>query len=50
VGISERLTEEYLDLYREYDIPEYQQRLDEIVQMVSGGIQPAGPKAKKGAL
>ena len=46
VGISERLTEEYLALYQRYDIPEYQDRLAEIVQMVSGGAQkPArGPK------
>lgn len=50
VGISERLTEEYLDLYQKYNVPEYQQRLDEIVQMVSGGAQPASPEAKKGAL
>ena len=33
VGISERLTQEYLGLYQRYDVPEYQVRLAEIVQM-----------------
>jgi DNA-binding CsgD family transcriptional regulator len=39
VGISERLTQEYLDLYQRYNIPEYQARLMEIVQMLSRGQQ-----------
>jgi DNA-binding Lrp family transcriptional regulator len=39
VGISERLTQDYLDLYQRYNIPEYQGRLTEIVQMLSGGQQ-----------
>jgi hypothetical protein len=42
VSISERLTEEYLALYQRYNIPEYQDRLAEIVQRASG-------EAKKGA-
>lgn len=49
VGISERLTQEYLDLYRRYDIPEYQERLEEMVQMVSGSAWKSTPGSKKGA-
>lgn len=41
VGISERLTQEYLDLYQRYDLPAYQARLVEIVQMLSGDQQDA---------
>lgn len=48
VGISERLTKEYLDLYQRYDIPEYQARLAEIVRMVSGGIQKSAETPKRG--
>jgi biotin operon repressor len=46
VGISEKLAEEYLDLYQRYDTPDHQDRLIEIVQMVSGSLaKPAeGPK------
>lgn len=49
VGISERLTQEYLDLYRRYDLPEYQDRLAEIVQMVSGSAQNTPGEPKRGA-
>jgi len=48
VGISEWLTQEYLDLYRRYDLPEYQPRLAEIAQMLSGGPQDT-PALKGGA-
>jgi biotin operon repressor len=49
VGISERLTEEYLGLYQRYDILEYQARLVGIVQMVSGGLSKSAKGLKKGA-
>jgi len=49
VGISERLTEEYLDLYQRYNIPEYQDRLAEIVQRVSGEAARPVKASKKGA-
>jgi hypothetical protein len=49
VGISERLAEEYLGLYHRYDIPAYQARLAEIVQMVSGGLDKSLEGPKKGA-
>ena len=49
VGISERLTQEYLDLYQRYNVPEYQTRLAEIVQMISGGVQEAEETPKRGA-
>ena len=49
VGISERLATEYLDLYRQYDTSEYQDRLAEIVQMVSGGVRGTARTPKKGA-
>lgn len=49
IGISERLAEEYLGLYQRYDLPEYQARLAEIVQMVGGGVQNAVETPKKGA-
>lgn len=48
VGISERLTQEYLNLYQRYDIPEYQDRLAEIVQMVSGGSTEGATASKRG--
>jgi len=48
VGISERLANEYLDLYRRYDIPAYQDRLAEIVQMVGGSAQKAAGTLKRG--
>jgi biotin operon repressor len=47
VGVSERLAQEYLALYQRCNIPVYQTRLDEIVQMISGGAQ-AIPRPKKG--
>jgi DNA-binding Lrp family transcriptional regulator len=53
VGISERLTEEYLALYQRYNVPEYQARLAEMVQRVQGGYPTSRPEAdvaKKGAL
>jgi hypothetical protein len=49
VGVSERLTKEYLDLYDRYNTVEYKARLAEMVQMVSGGPQTSGQKSKKGA-
>jgi DNA-binding Lrp family transcriptional regulator len=49
VGISERLTEEYLDLYDRYNTVEYRARLAEMVQMVGGGPQTCGQRPKKGA-
>lgn len=49
VGISERLTTEYLALYRRYDIPQYQARLADIIQRAQGGAREAERPAKKGA-
>jgi len=49
VGISERLAQDYLDLYQRYNIPTYQDRLDEMVQMISGGTQNSSVEPKKGA-
>ena len=49
VGISERLAQDYLDLYQRYNIPTYQDRLDEMVQMISGGTQNSSIEPKKGA-
>jgi hypothetical protein len=49
VSISERLTQEYLDLYQRYDTPEYQDRLAEMVQMVSSSAQKSTIGPKKGA-
>ena len=48
VGISERLVVEYLELYLRYDVPEYQDRLAEIMQMVGGGSRQAAETPKKG--
>jgi hypothetical protein len=50
VGISEKLTQEYLDLYQRYDLPEYQGRLDEMMAMISRGTAKTTVAAKKGAL
>lgn len=49
VGLSEHLVQEYLSLYRRYDIPEYQDRLTEIAQMVSGGVRESDAASKGGA-
>jgi DNA-binding Lrp family transcriptional regulator len=49
VGISERLAEEYLDLYRRYDVPAYQDRLTEIVQRIGGSPVASSGDAKRGA-
>jgi hypothetical protein len=49
VSISERLTQKYLELYQRYDTPEYQDRLAEIVQMVSGSTQKPTSGPKRGA-
>ena len=49
VGISERLAQEYLDLYQRYDVPEYQDRLEEMVQMVSDSAQKSTTGPKRGA-
>ena len=48
VGISERLAKEYLDLYQRYDRPTYQDRLEEIVQMVGGDAQRTASTTKRG--
>ena len=48
VGISERLTEEYLGLYERYDTSEYRARLAEMVQMVTAGVQRPSETPKKG--
>ncbi len=40
---------EYLDLYQRYDVPEYQDRLAEIEQMVGGGRRKAAETLKRGA-
>jgi len=49
VGISERLAAEYLALYHRYNLPEYQDRLADIVQRVSGATARPDKAAKKGA-
>jgi DNA-binding Lrp family transcriptional regulator len=49
VDISECLVQEYLSLYQRYDIPEYQDRLTEIVQMISGGVRESDAASKGGA-
>lgn len=49
VGISERLVEEYLELHRRYDVPTYQDRLAEIVQMIGGSPPASSGDAKRGA-
>jgi hypothetical protein len=49
VSISERLTREHLELYQRYDTPEYQDRLAEIVQMVSGSTKKPTSGPKRGA-
>ena len=48
VGISERLTEEYLGLYERYDTLDYRARLAEMVHTVSGGVQRPSDTPKKG--
>lgn len=48
VGISERLTQEYLALYQRYNIPTYQTRLAEMVQMLSGAVAQSASGLKKG--
>ena len=49
VDISERLTQEYLALYQQYNVPEYQDRLADVVQMISGGVRGREAMPKKGA-
>ena len=49
VSISEKLTQEYLDLYHRCDLPEYQGRLDEMAAMISNGAAKTTVAAKKGA-
>jgi DNA-binding Lrp family transcriptional regulator len=48
VAISERLAQEYLALYQRYNIPEYQERLEEMVQMVSSRAQKSTTGPKRG--
>ncbi len=50
VGISERLAREYLELYQRYNLPTYQDRLEEVVQMIQGGMQRSPRSAKRGGL
>jgi hypothetical protein len=38
VQISEALSQQYLDLYRQYNTAEYRQRLDEIIGKARGGL------------
>lgn len=49
VGISERLTQEYLTLYEHCNTPEYKDRLDEMVHMISNSAPKVATTAKKGA-
>ena len=49
VGISERLAQEYLALYQRYNLPIYQARLNDIVQMLSGSAAPSTDSQKRGA-
>lgn len=49
VGISEKLTQEYLDLYQRNDLPEYQGRLDEMMAMISQSAANTIVVTKKGA-
>jgi DNA-binding Lrp family transcriptional regulator len=49
VGISERLAQEYLSLYQRYNVPAFQDRLTEIVQMISGAPPASNGDAKRGA-
>jgi hypothetical protein len=49
VGISERLTEEYLELHQRYAVPAYRDRLTEIVQMISGPSKASSGDGKRGA-
>lgn len=48
IGISERLVQEYLDLYQHYNTPPYQDRLDEIVLMLTGSTREVGSGSKRG--
>jgi hypothetical protein len=50
IGLSERLAQEYLDLYQRYDTPAYQDRLTEVVQMIQSGSPRPGRAAKKGGV
>ncbi|AXF57378.1 DUF1670 domain-containing protein [Salicibibacter kimchii] len=47
VGISERLAHEYLALYRDYNIPEYADRLEDLVTRSNPSMPMS--KGKKGA-
>jgi hypothetical protein len=38
VQISQALSQQYLDLYRQYNTAEYRQRLDEIIGKARGGL------------
>ena len=49
VGISEKLTQEYHNLYHRYDLPAYRDRLNEMVQMISSSAARTATSAKKGA-
>jgi hypothetical protein len=49
VGTSERLTQEYLTLYKHYNTPEYQDRLQEMVHMISHNALKFATTAKRGA-
>jgi DNA-binding Lrp family transcriptional regulator len=49
VAISEGLAQEYLELYQQCNKPEHQDRLEEMVHMISGGTQRPAPAPKGGA-
>jgi len=48
VGISEALAHEYLNLYRRYDLPEYGERLQEMVHRVTGDHRGVASGSKRG--
>lgn len=56
--ISAALVRQYQELYERYDVPEYQERIDEIIRMVkTRGFRPSqledkpgAPEAKKGGM
>jgi DNA-binding Lrp family transcriptional regulator len=48
VGTSERLAEEYVNLYQRYDVPAFQDRLTELIQMIGGSLPASHDDAKRG--
>ena len=51
VQISQALSQQYLDLYRQYNTAEYRQRLDEIIGKAREGLSfskdPGAPKKRE---